>query len=62
MIKFLAGSCLSGLGIVFERTIGDLNFMDETPFKAEIFINSPGRFFHYEPLFTSFIAFGVIFQ
>jgi hypothetical protein len=23
MIKFLAGSCLSGLGIVFERTIGD---------------------------------------
>jgi len=21
--------------------------------KAEIFINNPGRFFHYEPLFTS---------
>jgi len=23
------------------------------PVKAETFINSPGRFFHYEPLFTS---------
>jgi len=23
------------------------------PIKAETFINSPGRFFHYEPLFTS---------
>jgi hypothetical protein len=27
--------------------------MDETPVKADILINSPGRFFHYEPLFTS---------
>ena len=27
--------------------------MDETPIKADILINSPGRFFHYEPLFTS---------
>jgi hypothetical protein len=27
----------------------------KSPVKAETFINSPGRFFHYEPLFTSFI-------
>jgi hypothetical protein len=25
----------------------------KTSAKAEIFINSPGRFFHYEPLFMS---------
>ena len=31
------------------------NFMDETSFNAETFINSPGGFFHYEPLFMSFI-------
>jgi len=22
------------------------------PAKTEVFVNSPGRFFHYEPLFT----------
>ena len=61
MIKFLAGSCLSGLvrlGRIrdrFERTIGDLTLWMKPPVKAETFINSPGRFFHYEPLFTSFI-------
>jgi hypothetical protein len=27
--------------------------MDETPLKAYIFLNSLGRFFYYEPLFTS---------
>ena len=27
--------------------------MDETLFLKEVFINSPVRFFHYEPLFTS---------
>jgi len=27
--------------------------MDEASVKAKIFLNSLGRFFHYEPLFTS---------
>jgi len=27
--------------------------MYETPDKAEAFMNGQGRFFHYEPLFTS---------
>jgi hypothetical protein len=52
MIKFLAGSCLSGLGIVLKEPSA-INFMDEIPVKAETFMNSPGRFFHYEPLSTS---------
>jgi len=55
MIKFLAGSCLSGLGIVLKEPYGDLILWMKPPVKAETFINSPGRFFHYEPLFTSFI-------
>jgi hypothetical protein len=61
MIQFLAESCLSGLvrlGRIrdrFERTIGDLTLWMKSPVKAETFINSPDRFFHYEPLFTSFI-------
>jgi hypothetical protein len=29
--------------------------MDEIPVKTEIYMHNPGRFFHYEPLFTSFI-------
>jgi hypothetical protein len=29
--------------------------MDDSPVKADTFMNSPDRFFHYEPLFTSFI-------
>ena len=59
MIKFLSGSCLSGLvrlGRIrdrFERTIGDFTLWIKFPVKAETFINSPSRFFHYEPLFTS---------
>jgi hypothetical protein len=39
----------------FERTIADLTLWMKPPVKTEIFINRPGRFFHYEPLFTSFI-------
>ena len=53
MIKFLPGSCLSGIRDRFERTIGDLTLWIRPPVKAEIFMNNPGRFFHYEPLFTS---------
>jgi len=37
----------------FERTTGDLTFWMKSPVKAENFMNSPGRFFHYEPLETS---------
>jgi len=36
----------------FERTIGDLTLLMKRPVKAETFMNSPGRFFHYEPLFS----------
>jgi len=39
----------------FERTTGDLTLWMKSPVKAETFMNSPGRFFHYEPLVTSFI-------
>ena len=59
MIKFLAGSCLSGLVRLrrirdrFERTITDLTLWMKPSDRAENFINSPDRFFHYEPLFTS---------
>jgi len=53
MIKFLAGSCLSELGGRFERTLGDLMLWMKPVVKTEPFINSPGGFFHYEPLFTS---------
>lgn len=37
----------------FEITIGDLTLRMKLPVKAKTFINSPGWFFHYEPLFTS---------
>jgi len=63
MIKFLTESCLTRLprkaraGRVdmdrFERTIGDLTLWMKPLIKAETFMNSQGRFFHYEPLFTS---------
>jgi hypothetical protein len=36
----------------YERTIGDLNLWIKLRDKAEVFINGPVRFFHYEPLFT----------
>jgi hypothetical protein len=29
--------------------------MDTQSVKAKAFMNRPGRFFHYDPLFTSFI-------
>jgi len=29
--------------------------------KAETFINSPGRFFHYKPLFTSLVRLGRVY-
>jgi hypothetical protein len=38
----------------FERTIGDFASWMKPPIKAEAFINSPGRFFHYAPLFNEF--------
>ena len=59
MIKFLAGSCLSGLvrlGRIrdrFERTRSDLTLWMKPPVKASISISRPGRFFHYETLSTS---------
>ncbi|MBU1161406.1 MAG: hypothetical protein KKF96_02510, partial [Proteobacteria bacterium] len=37
----------------FERTIGDLTLWIKAPVKTDTFINNPGRFFHYESLFTS---------
>jgi hypothetical protein len=37
----------------FERTIDDLALWIKSPIIAETSINCPGRFFHYEPLFTS---------
>ena len=37
----------------FERTLCDLPSWMKRPLIAETFIYSPGRFFHYEPLFTS---------
>ena len=64
MIKFLTGSCLSGLVRLrrirdrFERTIGDLTLWIKSLVKAEVFINSRGGFFHYEPLFTSLVRLG----
>jgi len=38
---------------LFEGTIGDFDLWMKPPIKAEAFINIPGRFFHYDPLFTS---------
>jgi hypothetical protein len=55
MIKFLTGSCLSGLvrlGRIrdrFERTIGDLTLGMKPLVKTEPYNYSLGRFFHYEP-------------
>jgi hypothetical protein len=49
MIKFLTGSCLSGLVRLrrirdrFERTIGDLTLWMKPPVKAKTFMNSPGQ-------------------
>jgi len=38
----------------FERTIREFNSLwIKSPIIAETFMNSPGGFFHYEPLFTS---------
>ena len=53
MIKFFPGSCPEWIRDRFERTIYDLTLKIYTPIKAETFINSLCRFFHYEPLFTS---------
>jgi len=33
--------------------MGDLTLWMKPPVNADNYINSPGRFFHYEPLFTS---------
>jgi hypothetical protein len=49
---FFAGSCLSGGGIVLKEPSA-INVVDEIFIKAETFINSQSRFFHYEPLTTS---------
>jgi len=59
MVKLLTGSCLSGLVSLrrirdrFERTICDLTLWMKPSDRVQTFINSPDRFFHYEPLFTS---------
>jgi hypothetical protein len=45
----------------FERTIGDLTSLMKPYVKTENFINIPGRFFHYEPLFTSFFSKKIIY-
>jgi hypothetical protein len=40
-IKFLAGSCLSGLGIVLKEPSAIFNFIDESPVKAKDFYEKP---------------------
>ena len=55
MIKFFGWKLSEWIRDRFERTIDDLTFWMKSPVKAETFMNSPGRFFHYEPLVTSFI-------
>ena len=62
MIKFFGWKLSEWIRDRFERTIGDLTLWMKPPVKTETFINSPGRFFHYEPLFTSFIRLCVIFH
>ena len=53
MIKFFGWKLSEWIRDRFERTIGDLTLWIKPPVKTETFINSPGRFFHYKPLFTS---------
>jgi hypothetical protein len=53
MIKFFAGSCLSGLGIVLKEPFFDLMLKLKFPENAGIFIYCLGKFFHYEPLSMS---------
>jgi hypothetical protein len=55
MIKFLVGSCLSGLGTVLKEPYAILMLWMKAPFNAVTFMNGPDGFFHYEPLSTSFI-------
>ena len=53
MIKFFGWKLSEWIRDRFERTIDDLTLWMKPPVKAEVIINSPGGFFHYEPLFTS---------
>jgi hypothetical protein len=55
MIKFFGWKLSEWIRDRFERTIGYLTLWMKPSVKAGAFINSPSRFFHYEPLFTSFI-------
>jgi hypothetical protein len=53
MIKFFDWKLFEWIRDRFERTIGKRTFCMKLSVKAETFINSLGRFFHYEPLSTS---------
>ena len=53
MIKFFDWKLSEWIRDRFERTIGGFTLWMKLPVKAETYMNSPGRFFHYEPLFTS---------
>ena len=53
MIKFFDWKLSEWIRDRFERTIGGLTLWMKPPVKAEIYMNSLGRFLHYEPLFTS---------
>ena len=53
MIKFFDWKLSEWIRDRFERTIGGLTLWMKPPVKADTFINRPGRFFHYEHLFTS---------
>jgi hypothetical protein len=55
MINFFSWKLSEWIRDRFERTVGDLTLWMKSPVKAKTFINSLGRFFHYEPLSTSFI-------
>jgi hypothetical protein len=52
-IKFYAGSCLSGLGIVMKKTNIDLTLGEHIVLKHSPLMRRQDRFFHYEPLSTS---------
>jgi hypothetical protein len=52
MIKFLRGSCLSELGSVLKEPYVS-QLYGYALLKLKTVMNSIGRFFHYESLFTS---------
>jgi len=53
MIKFFDWKLSEWIRDRFERTTGGFTLWMKPPVKAETYMNSLGRFFHYESLFTS---------